>query len=859
MQVRYVYDDIDRIAEIQYNIGESGAFETVYSYRYDAGGRLHSVTDHVNDEATVYRYDGVGNLLQSYTYETEYYHNLYGTTVYYDERSRPTNAYYSFDYLCGTTTHTEEVSYRYSYSYENSENKWGGLTQMVMRDQANSLDASKGLRAQIDRRYDSFGRLQYHTTNVQVEGDASFYREVLYNYCTNGNNESVRVSSYGVTVGATESSSTVTQYRYTYDANGNITHIKDGSNTLLYQYTYDDLGQLIREDNVVLGKTYVYTYDDGGNILTKKGYAYVAGGLGAQQEAYTYTYNDATWEDLLTNWNGYAITYDTIGNPLQWKGASLTWQGRKLQSYTSTGNALSFTYNADGIRTSKTVNGVTHEYILSGSQIIAERWNGNVMLYLYNENGALLGFGYRESSYAEGVYDYYFYDTNLQGDITAIYSAEGVKIGTYTYDAWGNCTVSATEGISATEDAILEFFNPFRYRGYYYDVETGLYYLQSRYYDPEIGRFINVDGIIAGVNGSIQGYNMFAYCFNNPVNMIDSMGNWPDWDMLVKGALLTFIGVGVAAATILTAGTATAPLCTLGAWAASAITTASITTAAIGASEVIESFTGENVIKNVVGEEAYNATKSAAVTVTSMGMTYLASGGNFDICFVAGTPIQTDEGEKAIEHIQPGDMVWAMNEQTGETKLKTVVRTFVNQADELMYITVNGEEIVCTTEHPFYSPVKGWIAACRLRAGDILVLLNGEYVVVEQVQHEILEAPITVYNFEVADFHTYYVGKSTVLVHNTCGGNSSSRGVGGKGWVGDKTWRENVSTVGKGGTITSLNGGIPSKAQAMQLINQSGGTALRIEGAHQFPNPHNYPHINYVTSTGVKGTIKIFE
>ena len=80
-----------------------------------------------------------------------------------------------------------------------------------------------------------------------------------------------------------------------------------------------------------------------------------------------------------------------------------------------------------------------------------------------------------------------------------------------------------------------------------------------------------------------------------------------------------------------------------------------------------------------------------------------------------------------------------------------------------------------------------------------------------------------------------------------------------KGWVGDKTWRENVSTVGNGGTITSLNGGVPTKAQAMQLINQSGGTPLRIEAAHQFPNPHNYTHINYVTSSGVKGTIKIFE
>lgn len=81
---------------------------------------------------------------------------------------------------------------------------------------------------------------------------------------------------------------------------------------------------------------------------------------------------------------------------------------------------------------------------------------------------------------------------------------------------------------------------------------------------------------------------------------------------------------------------------------------------------------------------------------------------------------------------------------------------------------MNGETITCTNEHPFYSPDRGWVAACQLRAGDILVMLNGEYVVVEQVQHELLESPETTYNFEVEDFHTYYVGEDQILVHNKC-------------------------------------------------------------------------------------------
>lgn len=137
-------------------------------------------------------------------------------------------------------------------------------------------------------------------------------------------------------------------------------------------------------------------------------------------------------------------------------------------------------------------------------------------------------------------------------------------------------------------------------------------------------------------------------------------------------------------------------------------------------------------------------------------------------CFIAGTLVLSKDGSKAIEDISVGDKVWAWNEETGDVALKEVVETYINKTDELIHIFVNGEEIVTTPTHPFYSPVKGWTDACKLRAGDILVLVNGEYVVVEKIQHEILEAPITVYNFQVEDYHTYYVANAGVLVHNSC-------------------------------------------------------------------------------------------
>ena len=108
--------------------------------------------------------------------------------------------------------------------------------------------------------------------------------------------------------------------------------------------------------------------------------------------------------------------------------------------------------------------------------------------------------------------------------MTGLVASSGAQVVAYTYDAWGN-PLTTTGTMAGTQGKL----NPFRYRGYVYDTETGSYYVASRYYDPEIGRYLNADSVIAGVGGSVQGYNLFAYCFNNPVNMSDSSGHWPQW------------------------------------------------------------------------------------------------------------------------------------------------------------------------------------------------------------------------------------------------------------------------------------------------------------------------------------------
>ena len=229
------------------------------------------------------------------------------------------------------------------------------------------------------------------------------------------------------------------------------------------------------------------------------------------------------------------------------KRYTFTWEnGRRLETATVDGVTLTFTYNADGIRTSKTVGGSEHIYHLNGTQIITETWTQGqeVNIYLYDAEGSPIGMKYRGGNMAVGEFEEYWFEKNLQGDIVAVYDAAGNKHISYTYDAWGNFSTTYYDAYSTTSHANL---NPFRYRGYYYDSETGLYYVSSRYYDPEIGRWINADGQISGIGGDIVGNNMFAYCMNNPVNMSDPSGNWPRWITAAVTVVAAVVTVAAAA------------------------------------------------------------------------------------------------------------------------------------------------------------------------------------------------------------------------------------------------------------------------------------------------------------------------
>lgn len=295
-------------------------------------------------------------------------------------------------------------------------------------------------------------------------------------------------------------------YTYTYDAAGNILSINDGTYTV--SYVYDGLNQLVRENDQRADTTTVYTYTNG-NITGKKVYKYTLGDVGEEIKSTNYGYSNSEWRDLLTSFNGQAVTYDEIGNPLTFGSKSFEWCGRQLERITDGDNTYVYAYNTDGDRVSKTVNGVKTEYFYNGSILAGQKTGDETLIFMYDNNGDAFGFIYNGEEY--------YYIKNVQNDIVAIADKNGTVVANYYYDAWGNVT-------QITGNTALAQTNPLRYRSYYYDSETGYYHLKSRYYSPEVGRFLNADSVLD--SRSTNALNLFVYCGNNPVNNQDPDGQF---------------------------------------------------------------------------------------------------------------------------------------------------------------------------------------------------------------------------------------------------------------------------------------------------------------------------------------------
>ena len=328
--------------------------------------------------------------------------------------------------------------------------------------------------------------------------------------------------------------------QYKYDSMGNIVEIFENGRSVC-RYEYDALGRLTREDNKAFGKTITWSYDNNGNIIAKYEYELTTTRTNELHmlngTCKLYTYDDNS--DQLMSYGDEAFVYDTIGNPTTYRGKTATWAyGRQLTAY----DGNTFIYDARGRRMSKQKEGesaITFTYDSNGNLI--KQSNG--LEFFYDHTG-VFAVKYNGSTY--------FYRKNAQNDIIALLDNNGSVVVKYKYDAWGKCVVDAS-----TTNTELANLNPFRYRSYYLDTETGFYFLKTRYYDPEIGRFMTIDDLSYLDPDSINGMNLYAYCLNNPVMMIDETGHMPEW---LSNLLIVCIGVlviaGLAVATVATGGAA---------------------------------------------------------------------------------------------------------------------------------------------------------------------------------------------------------------------------------------------------------------------------------------------------------------
>ena len=308
-------------------------------------------------------------------------------------------------------------------------------------------------------------------------------------------------------------------FRYTYDNRGNITAVYDTSTTpeaLLARYAYDEAGQLVREDNAELNKTVTYTYDKGGNITQKVVYAFTLGTPGTATDTIAYTY-DSTWKDQLAAYDGTDIDYDEIGNPWGYTNDRyFMWQGRELRFFDTDDGYVEYRYNENGLRCRKTFT----DYVTELDDVYDYYWTDDCrllgytvtmagstepysVLVLYNSAQEPIGFTVGEHTY--------YYIKNIQGDVLCVTDDAGTPIVRYTYDAWGAMTITpATQNVNHTDLLYVSMLNPVTYRGYFYDYELGLYYLQSRYYDPETGRFISARSDLDSFTGC-NSTNLFLY------------------------------------------------------------------------------------------------------------------------------------------------------------------------------------------------------------------------------------------------------------------------------------------------------------------------------------------------------------
>ena len=568
----YVYDVNGNVTSI------TDADDNVTSYAYDSSGNLTSVKN--GDSENSYTYSGLGSVSKithngfTYSFNYDVSYNLVSTRIgnvaitsnTYDSNGNLTKtAYANGDYLeyaydnygnisviTGVTGKIAEMIYNkqglvtkavdyssgetsYYYTFDGSlESEYrtssdGSLTHYIITDSNGNTVEKTSVNGQTmtittgsdddgksfvnndgvinETSTDDLGRVSTVTTK-QNKSDTVFTKQYSYYHGSESNATTNMVGGISYKL----SSDKVLDYDYNYTDTGNVENVYENGKKVAV-YTYDELNQLVWYADTRTGRYIRIVYDNYGNIQKMESYSLGTNWAPVKLlETRTYSYGDTNWKNKLTEFDGDSITYDANGNPLTYRdGMSFEWEnGRILKKINTSDKAIQMNYDSNGMRTQKSVDGVkTNYYYDSNKNLIALVKGNDTLLFYYDSDGSATSFSYNGTMY--------FYVKNLQGDVIRIIDLAGTEVASYVYDAWGN--IKDTRG----KPTIREI-NPIRYRSYVYDTETGLYYLQSRYYDPLTGRFLNADVYADTQSGTPLSTNMFAYCENNAINKSDDEG-----------------------------------------------------------------------------------------------------------------------------------------------------------------------------------------------------------------------------------------------------------------------------------------------------------------------------------------------
>ncbi len=702
---KYVYDDVGNLKEIRESTGD---FNKLVEYAYDSQNQLvkesyYTPGNEKPYDVYDYSYDTAGNLLrvtkngtviQTYTYGDAQWHDLLtavnGQAITYDASGNPLSyGGWSFGWQNGRQLKTASKTF-------------DGKTETLEY----AYDAD-GIRTSKTYTVETFTQLPDYTVTFTADGTTVKTMTVEDGYV-------LKDSDYPAV--PTKTGYTGEWVKYTSAIHSNVTvQAKYTAVSTDHTVTFKANGKTVK--TMVVPDGYVLQDSDYPPIPPRVGYK------GSWSKVTTAIRRDTViYASYMPKGGGIVI-------PTQPTSPGEIMSGSEGEPVEADVPAEDETVSPQGMHVTGTQT-VTHEYLTLNGKVARETIRTNntltaVLDFVYDESGKPFALKYSTNGTS---FQTYYYVLNLQGDVVKLIhyipGFEYESVATYEYDAWGNVSSSGR----------LAEINPLRYRGYYYDNETGFYYLQSRYYDPANRRFINADTYSSTDPGDAIGCNMFAYCGNNPVMRNDYSGDaWWHWVVatvaVVGLAVASVVTCGGAAAAAMTATALISGTCTTVPAAATIITGAALGAGVAYAGSVVSAASSVKSTEEFAeyGKSALISTVAGAVVGAVAGAINAATS-----CFVAGTPVLTEDGDKPIEDVTVGDYVWAWDEATGTTELKQVVETYVNETSELTHIFVNGEEIVATPTHPFYCPVKGWTDAAHLRAGDILVLVNGEYVVVEK-------------------------------------------------------------------------------------------------------------------------------